>query len=242
MLLDDHSAIDPVCRRRNRSATAPEPCSDSPGTSTRSTQGQHAFVDEADMDKGATPRPSCFPAHLVKAAPSFLCLRALERDPDVGSSPLQFRLVCQSCEPHEDSASRCLIQSVFTNRCVELVLPGSAKSKNLDETLDTRVMERPHLGWADCSLEDDLNGGGPWTRSGRRDQQVRLPTLKEVFARLLISRLSALFTGRCIKETSEAVVGHCAVIHVRRASITDTLQVPLYMIERHASAVDINPP
>lgn len=100
----------------------------------------------------------------------------------------QFRIVCQSCEPHEDSASGCLIQSVFTDRCVELVLPGSAnppprqKSYNPDEALDPGVMGRPHLGWADCSL-DSVNGGGggggrdklPWTRSGRKDPSVRVP-------------------------------------------------------------------
>lgn len=99
----------------------------------------------------------------------------------------QFRIVCQSCEPHEDSASGCLIQSVFTDRCVELVLPDSANppspgrgSNNPDEVYDAGSVVRPHLGWADCSL-DNLSGGGgggrdklPWTRSGKRDQPVRL--------------------------------------------------------------------
>ncbi|TKA53889.1 hypothetical protein B0A53_03679 [Rhodotorula sp. CCFEE 5036] len=97
---------------------------------------------------------------------------------------LSFRIVCQSCEPHEDSASGCLIQSVFTDRCVELVLPGSANppspgrgSNNPDEVYDAGSVVRPHLGWADCSLDNSNGGGGgggrdklPWTRSGKRDQ------------------------------------------------------------------------
>lgn len=74
--------IDPVCCRRNRSATAPEPCSDEPGTPLRSRR-QHAFFEEEDLEQdGATPHPGCVPAHLVRRPILSFFPNRGRRDPD----------------------------------------------------------------------------------------------------------------------------------------------------------------
>ncbi|GAA5877497.1 hypothetical protein JCM3774_005889 [Rhodotorula dairenensis] len=78
-----------------------------------------------------------------------------------------FRLSCQSCDPHEDSASGCLIRSVLTRRCVELVS-------------DPDPTTRPRLGWSDCemstanwSTNDDDASSSSRRKSGSRARRSK---------------------------------------------------------------------
>ncbi|GAA5913519.1 hypothetical protein JCM6882_002388 [Rhodosporidiobolus microsporus] len=93
-------------------------------------------VEEQHAFSPSTPASSCAPSHA-------------------------FRLLCRSCDAHEDSASSCLIQSQAKGLCVEL-LPGSV----LGDTTG-----RPHLGWSECAWEE---GGwrGREERDFRRNRQL----------------------------------------------------------------------
>ncbi|GAA5913998.1 hypothetical protein JCM5296_001535 [Sporobolomyces johnsonii] len=66
-------------------------------------------------------------------------------------SPHLFRLLCTSCEPHDDSASGCLVQSVSRGSCVELG-------------------DDDRLKWGECAdLMDGSKRG--WKGSAERDQR-----------------------------------------------------------------------
>ncbi|GAA5920985.1 hypothetical protein JCM1841_003243 [Sporobolomyces salmonicolor] len=87
-------------------------------------------------------------------APDALAQHAFAPASSLGSdcpSPHFFRILCASCDPHEDSASGCLVQSVSRGSCVEL---GD----------DNR------LKWGECAdLMDGSKRG--WKGSAERDQR-----------------------------------------------------------------------
>ncbi|GAA5821101.1 hypothetical protein JCM11251_001965 [Rhodosporidiobolus azoricus] len=70
-----------------------------------------------------------------------------------------FRIVCQSCDAHEDSASSCLVQSLSKGLCVELLPPTQGGERE----------GRPHLGWSECAWED--KGMKAW--KGREERDAR---------------------------------------------------------------------
>ncbi|GAA5864143.1 hypothetical protein JCM8547_005150 [Rhodosporidiobolus lusitaniae] len=74
-----------------------------------------------------------------------------------------FRLLCLSSDPHEDSASSCLVQSVSKGLCVELLPPGVGGAGK-------EGRDRVHLGWGECEVGDGSGKEGKgWKGKEQRD-------------------------------------------------------------------------
>ncbi|GAA5988097.1 hypothetical protein JCM11641_000902 [Rhodosporidiobolus odoratus] len=73
-----------------------------------------------------------------------------------------FRLLCESCDPHEDSATSCFVHSLTKGLCVELV-PAPEGSKN----------SRARLGWGECAWDGEEGGWkGRAEKDKRRERQL----------------------------------------------------------------------
>ncbi|BGP20071.1 hypothetical protein JCM10213_002679 [Rhodosporidiobolus nylandii] len=74
-----------------------------------------------------------------------------------------FRILCSSCDPHEDSAAGCFLQSVSKGLCVELLPPAKGAKKG-----------RAHLGWGECAWDKKEEEGwrGREEKDTRRQRQL----------------------------------------------------------------------
>ncbi|CDR46107.1 RHTO0S12e00540g2_1 [Rhodotorula toruloides] len=70
-----------------------------------------------------------------------------------------FRIVCSTCDEHEDAAEGCLLQSASTGLCVELKTM-LARSKSVQ------------LGWAECAWPAERSADWPRGDRGHRQQQL----------------------------------------------------------------------
>ncbi|KAJ8291836.1 hypothetical protein OF846_005076 [Rhodotorula toruloides] len=129
------------------SATYPSACLDP-------ASGSSSFARNAQSPL-AVGCPSAHPVRLLYSS-------RLSRVAYPGSPQrLQFRIVCSTCDEHEDAAEGCLLQSASTGLCVELKTM-LARSKSVQ------------LGWAECAWPAERSADWPRGDRGIQHRQQQL--------------------------------------------------------------------